>query len=324
VKKRVALYFIIFQIIIIASIGIATIRKTNTPKISVNPLNAEYLTFHPVDGLKYFYELKPNIVWGEASKYLKLLGSPDSKVIYTLNKDGLNQHNNYSEEKNKSVYRIVAMGDSLTFGANVNTQDNYPQQLENLLKKECRNSKFEVLNLGVPGYDIKYAVERYKLRGMKYDPSLVLWLFIDGDFKRIDEKQIIATTLLHKDIEKLQGPAAAMEDNTAHVSWLEAMDKIIAEAGGEDNVLKLQAKGLNELNSYFRRDLVTFTFFNTPKKYKKILSDFSKSRQGITFFDGIPDVERLNDGHPTTKGYTTIVQNLFDYLTKNKIVPCKS
>ncbi|MGD8854370.1 MAG: SGNH/GDSL hydrolase family protein [Gammaproteobacteria bacterium] len=58
----------------------------------------------------------------------------------------------FTPEKDPSVFRIVCLGDSWTFGANVDQQDAYPQRLSALLKQEFPDADFEVLNLGVFAY----------------------------------------------------------------------------------------------------------------------------------------------------------------------------
>jgi lysophospholipase L1-like esterase len=50
----------------------------------------------------------------------------------------------------KTGLRIAALGDSTTFGWDVNLEDGYPKLLESLLRAQGRN--VEVLNLGIPGY----------------------------------------------------------------------------------------------------------------------------------------------------------------------------
>jgi len=50
----------------------------------------------------------------------------------------------------KSGTRIAAVGDSATFGWDVNAEDSYPKVLERLLREQGRD--VEVLNLGIPGY----------------------------------------------------------------------------------------------------------------------------------------------------------------------------
>lgn len=50
--------------------------------------------------------------------------------------------------KPSSVFRIICIGDSWTFGANVGQNEAYPQRLGTLLGQEFPEADFEVLNLG--------------------------------------------------------------------------------------------------------------------------------------------------------------------------------
>lgn len=58
----------------------------------------------------------------------------------------------FTREKDPSAFRIVCLGDSWTFGANVDQKDAYPQRLGALLTREFPQADYEVLNLGVFAY----------------------------------------------------------------------------------------------------------------------------------------------------------------------------
>jgi len=51
-----------------------------------------------------------------------------------------------------AVFRILTVGDSITFGFNVDQPDTYPSQLERLLAARHPGRRFEVVNAGVPGW----------------------------------------------------------------------------------------------------------------------------------------------------------------------------
>lgn len=86
-------------------------------------------------------------------------------------------------EKPESVFRIVAIGDSVTFGIAVEQAAAYPGQLERLLNL-CAvegGPTFEVLNLGVTGYNITQVVERLRVLGLAYQPDLILYGYVLND-----------------------------------------------------------------------------------------------------------------------------------------------
>ncbi len=79
--------------------------------------------------------------------------------------------------KDKRVYRIVALGDSCTFGFVVTTRgagllpEAYPERLGRILAERHGPAKVEVLNAGVPGYNSYHGVMllRTKLRDVEAD-----------------------------------------------------------------------------------------------------------------------------------------------------------
>ena len=188
-KIKIFISLITFQLVIILFLGfkIYQRQKNILGTISVNPINKESIALKPSNELKYFYEPGQNFTdKTPGHSYFKAF-----KAIYTINEDGLNERFNYSLEKPNNVFRIITIGDSFTFGLYVDTKDNWTEVLEDILNKElsCQNiKKFEVINLGVEGYDFEYAVERFKVRGLKYNPDLVLWLMIDSN--RLNELRI--------------------------------------------------------------------------------------------------------------------------------------
>ena len=99
----------------------------------------------------------------------------------------------FSEAKPAGVFRIVCLGDSSTFGMNVNDADAYPQVLARLLEERAPG-RFEVLNLGVPGYSSRQGLELLRQSALHYQPDLVTFAFGTNDrfWKRaISDDQVI-------------------------------------------------------------------------------------------------------------------------------------
>ena len=176
---------ITFELIIISILSIRLfLPKSDFGCCKYFPTQKEHIIFNPTKALKYFYEPKPNTNEVDKADWFPY------ETIYTINSDSLNERFEYSVNKPKGTYRIITLGDSFTFGQYISTPNNYSELLEEMLNKtlRCRSiNRFEVINLGVPGYDIQYSVERFKVRGQKYYPNLVLWLLQDGDFDEITE-----------------------------------------------------------------------------------------------------------------------------------------
>ena len=86
----------------------------------------------------------------------------------------------FSEAKPAGVFRIVCLGDSSTFGMNVDDADAYPRVLARLLE-ERSPGRFEVLNLGVPGYSSRQGLELLRQSVLRYQPDLVTFAFGTND-----------------------------------------------------------------------------------------------------------------------------------------------
>lgn len=84
------------------------------------------------------------------------------------------------QTKPTGTFRIALMGDSLTYGQGVESNQTMAYYLEEILKKRMRKS-VEVLNFGVPGYNLKDNVDQFRLFASKWHPDLVLLVLVDND-----------------------------------------------------------------------------------------------------------------------------------------------
>ena len=85
--------------------------------------------------------------------------------------------------KPPSRLRIVCLGDSWTFGANVGQSQTYPKQLQNLFDRAFRAADVEVLNLGVLGYSSFQGLELLRRQALALHPDAVVIGFGMNDSK---------------------------------------------------------------------------------------------------------------------------------------------
>jgi lysophospholipase L1-like esterase len=78
------------------------------------------------------------------------------------------------------VTRVVVLGDSETFGINLAERDTFPAALERRLNARQAGG-FEVLNLGVPGYNTANQLALLKARGIRLRPQIVVLLYNFND-----------------------------------------------------------------------------------------------------------------------------------------------
>lgn len=76
--------------------------------------------------------------------------------------------------KPESLFRILILGDSVTFGWGVRQEDTYASQLAGLLALLKPGQRFEVINAGVSGYGTWQQLLWLQSVGLQLDPDLVV------------------------------------------------------------------------------------------------------------------------------------------------------
>jgi lysophospholipase L1-like esterase len=97
-------------------------------------------------------------------------------VDVSINSDGFRDQE-YSRERNDK-YRIVVLGDSLTFGWGVAKEDTYEVRLEQALS-ESRPT--EMINTGHGNYNTAQQVALFREKGLDYNPDKVVVFFFIND-----------------------------------------------------------------------------------------------------------------------------------------------
>ena len=83
-----------------------------------------------------------------------------------------------------NTFRILALGDSQTFGFGVLDHAPYPVRLQQLLAEHRPDLDIQVVNAGVPGYGTVDELVWLRDRGAEVDPDLILVQFLSvNDFK---------------------------------------------------------------------------------------------------------------------------------------------
>jgi len=114
-----------------------------------------------------------NRIFELKSNYHQIYKSSEFQITLQTNSDALRDIE-HSISKPKDVYRILALGDSFTFGWGVEQNDTWWKFLENKLNNEDLKYKYEAINLGVWMYTYDQQFLRLKEKGLKYQPDLVI------------------------------------------------------------------------------------------------------------------------------------------------------
>ena len=102
-------------------------------------------------------------------------------VPVRINNLGFRDPRNYELQKAPGTFRILVLGDSVTFGHGAVYETTYPYLLEARLEAWRPDVKWEVWNLGVPGYNTGQELAYLRDVGARYDPDLVIVGFYEND-----------------------------------------------------------------------------------------------------------------------------------------------
>lgn len=78
--------------------------------------------------------------------------------------------------------RILALGDSVTFGMGVAQDEAYPRQTEILLGRAL-GAPVEVLNMGMPGYNTLHQLAQLRELGLALEPAIVVVGYLYNDIE---------------------------------------------------------------------------------------------------------------------------------------------
>ena len=249
----------------------------------------------------------------------EIVDNPDwleTPATYHINDDGFNDLSNYQTEKPDNSFRIITLGDSFTFGHFVDTGKNWTEQLEAMLNKtECRKKydSVEIINLGMPGFDIEYLVERYKSKGAKYNPDLILWLELGSGFSRFSELSQPLIRACEEETDRLRLVKDAIPN---YACWNWASNKISSSYTRTELDTLIQ-DSLAEFDSFAKDSQVNFYFQqDAEEQYNSTIQKYT----GFDFnlFFTVPNLkssELLPDGHPNRQGHTAIAQHIYDSLS---------
>ena len=80
------------------------------------------------------------------------------------------------------TFRVLALGDSFTFGVGASQEESYPARLQEILRS--RGTDAQVLNAGAPGFGVPDAVAWYQRWGRPLNPdAIVLAVFVGNDLQ---------------------------------------------------------------------------------------------------------------------------------------------
>ena len=138
-----------------------------------------------------------------------------------------------AEVKPPGAVRILALGDSYTFGAFVDDDQTYPARLEKMLQARRAGRAIEVVNGGVGGFGILDERALWEKAGERLDPAIVLITFSPNDVSDMTRpRPMIEQMRAHADLKSslLLGPPLRLLMSSAVFNGLQIVAARIRSA----------------------------------------------------------------------------------------------
>lgn len=117
---------------------------------------------------KSWIEYHPTLGWFHQKNKESFFQKNSLTINVTTNSQGLRGKREYTIPKPSNFFRVLAIGDSFTFGFGVQNEETYPAAME------AHQPGLEVLNMGVASYGVDQITLLYPEIGKKFQPDFVL------------------------------------------------------------------------------------------------------------------------------------------------------
>lgn len=289
-------------------------------KISHVFLYNEDFEFSLQDSLHYFYEPRAN--------RLQSYGEPrlPTRSTSTINKDSLNASRDYALSKEADDFRIVVLGDSSTFGVYVDTKYIFSEKLERHLNNEKPCSfynHYDVINLAVPGYDIEYSIERYKKRGTKYNPDMIIWYIKNDDFYDSFELFRPIQEIYTRLIDSIHIRNVLEKNGIPYPEWILAKHTLSVRYI-LPYLFKYQQTRLEQFLSQQAPPILFISDTRDNNKIDTYIQKVVTQNRGRTYYESVSleQLLRTPDGHPNNEGHDFIAKKLNELLRTKSMIPC--
>jgi hypothetical protein len=254
--------------------------------------------------------------------------------------------NKYPLEKGNNSFRILALGDSMTYGAGTQGSVDYNQTFTAILEDMLNNAsglngrKFEVLNFGIPIYNTELEVDLYNSTAQYYDVDLVIIFFFMNDVEDSKSLQAIMNEL--KESEKYRYLYASGFDKSEILQLMrqESMIKYYSSAAYGVDVLNnpeiINHTVISQLERFDSlrdgRAWTVISLYNTLPNQDTALKKFSES-SGVPYMNlnhimdkhgykriYIYPYARPPDAHPSPFAHEKIAEQVYSFITENGLV----
>jgi hypothetical protein len=164
----------------------------------------------------------------------------------TISPQGLRDRE-FTPEPPEGTYRVLVLGDSVSYGVRTKAEDAFPKRLERLLGE--RWGKIEILNAGVPGYSPYNEWQLYLNKLRRFHANLVIVSVCLNDVvdPSLHWLRLISPALAHA------VPDEAVPDPARHrASVLPFIDGVLANDASRSRRLLLRSSLYQRVDAYRR------------------------------------------------------------------------
>jgi lysophospholipase L1-like esterase len=290
-----------------------------------------------------FWKFRPNVtIDGEDSRYFP------GRISNSL---GL-RNEECTRKKAPGVFRILALGDSCTFGVGVPMDGCYPRRLEEILNQGRTDGDvrdpgctFQVLNAGVPGYTSFQGLNYFLETGLTFEPDLLLICFGWNDAVVWDDRtdRFISQYLIGGEGG---GPEALLSKSAIYRACKKALYslKVSLQFGSRTPRVPLEAyiENMERILSEARSRGVEALFLLWPMQaqvdsktaertpHQEALRRFCNERR-VPLVDLLEVFRKSGDaswfidtGHVDARGYRLVAESVAESLVKHGLLPTKT
>ncbi len=193
-----------------------------------------------------------------------------------INNLGFRDPRDYTLAKRPNTFRIVVLGDSVTFGHGSVYEHSYPYLTEQRLKQWRPDVDWQVWNVAVPGYNTAQELAHLKEIGPQFAPDLVVVGFFENDL--VDNREPAPPGAFRLAAAKLLSIAQR------YVYSIELYKKVYLQLAWKFSASDQYRQRLENINS-------------EEQVLRKLVDVSSVKQQELTKFDYVTD-EELNRSCP--------------------------
>jgi lysophospholipase L1-like esterase len=252
-------------------------------------------------------------------------------VLVTYNERGLRDRPILP--KAEGEYRILALGDSITFGWGVPQHQIFTFRLEQLLQARLQRP-VRVINSGVGAYNTVQEVTYFKQEGVTFQPDLVMLTYVQND---IEENKgpfdpwagdSLRGKSLPDMVKKMLGKLwfYRLVHHTYHYALPEQLKGPSSNPsqGGEGWSHSMSALGeLVAMCEEHKIPLIVFFRRSYPGENNPLFEDVVRHANGVPvkdmghWFEGLDEFSLVNskvDGHPNAEGHRVYAEHMADEI----------